>query len=221
MPLPKERAFLDATLRAAGFAGVLLTDGPVEATHFPDIDVITAHGGHGKTQLAVQTRYILDTLAGIDYVICAGAAGALAEGLEIGDIVLGETTIEHDYRVRFSSRPLPAFPGDPALLQRFRGLAATAGLACHTGTIASGDEDVIELERGVELAALTGAIAVAWEGAGAARACTLTSVPWLEVRGITDTADHTASSDFHINLELAMSNIAMLVAAWGADSHSR
>jgi adenosylhomocysteine nucleosidase len=107
------------------------------------------------------------------------------------------------------------------LLQRFRGLAATAGLACHTGTIASGDEDVIELERGVELAVLTGAIAVAWEGAGAARACVLTEVPWLEVRGITDTADHTASSDFHINLELAMCNIAMLVAAWSADSHSR
>ncbi len=211
MPLIKERAFFDGALRAAGGAGVLLTNGPVEATRFPDIDVITAHGGYGKTQLAVQTRYILDTLPSIDAVICAGAAGARAEGLGIGDIVLGETTIEHDYRVRFSSRPLPEFPRDARLLERFRSVAREVGLTMRTGTVASGDEDDVNLARGPELAALTGAIAVAWEGAGAARPCELTRIPCLEVRGATDTADHTAAADFSANLEVAMTSIAALL----------
>ena len=47
-----------------------------------DIDVITAHGGHGKTQLAVQTRYILDTFADVHPVSAWG--DALGHAMLIG-----------------------------------------------------------------------------------------------------------------------------------------
>jgi adenosylhomocysteine nucleosidase len=213
MPLPEEHGYLDAALRAAGLEGAPATIGPIAMTRFPAIGLITAHGGHGKTQFGIQTRYLLDTLPGVDCVICAGAAGALDASLAVGDIVLGETTVEHDYLLKFATRPLPAFPGSSTLRERYATVAETLGLVFHVGKIASGDEDIIETDRGAELAALTGAIAVAWEGAGAARACMLTGTPWLEIRAVTDTADHTAPGDFETNLELAMTNIGTLLAA--------
>jgi adenosylhomocysteine nucleosidase len=55
---------------------------------------------------------------------------------------------------------------------------------------------------------------VAWEGAGGARACKFSQVPFVEIRGVTDKADHSAPSDFESNLALAMNNIAALIIAW-------
>jgi adenosylhomocysteine nucleosidase len=61
---------------------------------------------------------------------------------------------------------------------------------------------------------------VAWEGAGGARACAFSQVPFVEIRGITDTADHNAASSFETNLALAMGNIAQLLVAWHIPAES-
>lgn len=42
----------------------------------------------------------------------------------------------------------------------------------------------------------------------------LTNVPFVEIRGVTDIADHKAPSDFEVNLEVAMNHIATLITAW-------
>ena len=60
----------------------------------------------------------------------------------------------------------------------------------------------------------TDALAAAWEGAGGARACKFSGIPFVEVRGITDTADQHAFSDFESHLETAMGNIAELITGW-------
>jgi adenosylhomocysteine nucleosidase len=210
-PLTEELDFLTAALTQLGNEATTSSAGPIQTTSFRAIDAIVAHGGHGKTQMAVHTRYLLDSVQGIEAVICAGAAGALSDGLAVGDIVIATQTIEHDYQLKFATRPLPAFPGDAGLLEKIRSRIDPAGFAVHFDVVTSGDEDVIDVSRGRDLARLTGAIAVAWEGVGTARACNLTNVPHIEIRGITDTANHTAPADFETNLEVAMTNIATLV----------
>ena len=55
---------------------------------------------------------------------------------------------------------------------------------------------------------------MAWEGAGGARACAFNGVPFIEVRGITDGADHAAATDFEANLTLALGHVAELVTRW-------
>ena len=57
----------------------------------------------------------------------------------------------------------------------------------------------------------TGALCVAWEGAGAARAAAFAGIGFAEVRAITDAADGRAATDFRANLDLAMPNIATLL----------
>ena len=80
--------------------------------------------------------------------------------------------------------------------------------------MAGGDEDVIEVHRGAELRELHNALAVAWEGVGGARAAAFSGVPYLEVRGATDTANHEAPAVFDINLKIVMRNIAYLLYRW-------
>ncbi len=86
----------------------------------------------------------------------------------------------------------------------------------HFGAVASGDEDITGAERSSALYASTGALVVAWEGAGGARACEFSQVPFVEVRAVTDTADQDAPSDYDANLEVAMSNLAAFLTSWAA-----
>ena len=84
----------------------------------------------------------------------------------------------------------------------------------HFGAVASGDEDITGAERSRALYESTGALVVAWEGAGGARACAFSGVPFVEVRAVTDTADHHASPDYDANLEVAMNNLAAFITSW-------
>jgi adenosylhomocysteine nucleosidase len=167
-------------------------------------------GGHGKVQFALRTQSLIMERRP-DLVICAGACGALAERLRPLDVVVAESTVEHDFKMRFVKRPIPAFVGDPNALRLLKD-CETQGFSLHFGLIASGDEDVVGAARADEIHSATAALAVAWEGAGGARACLYAGVPFLEIRGVTDSADDAAVKNFRKNLPAAMSNVASVIA---------
>ena len=148
-------------------------------------------------------------------IVCAGAAGALADEVPVGDIVVATTMVEHDYNNKFNKRALPTFDSAEDAIAELRFVSrSTKAFSVHFGPIASGDEDVVETERKRALHESTGALAVAWEGAGGARACAFNRIPFVEIRGVTDTADHNAASDFEENLEVAMRNLTTLITCW-------
>ena len=214
-PLAEELAYFSRHLHDHGYTSNAGQCGRIVTHHFKALDLAVGVGGHGKTQFGLQTQHLLDHAPNTEAVVCFGAAGALADDLAVGDVVVATETVEHDYTLRFVSRPLPRFVGDAVLLSTLRGLSHHAfPFAVHFGIVASGDEDVIEGERAAALRQATEARAVGWEGAGGARACRFSRVPFVELRGITDTANHTAPADFETNLDRAMANIAALVARW-------
>ena len=166
----------------------------------------------------MQTQYLIDHLPGLGVVVCAGAAGRLSDELALGDIVVGTSSVEHDYKLRFVSRPLPRHQAHEPTVGRFRAFTSELrGFSIHFGTIASGDEDIVDRERARQLGRETGAICVAWEGAGAARAAAFNELPFVEVRAITDGADDTAAADFHVNLERVMPNLALVLSRWAGN----
>jgi adenosylhomocysteine nucleosidase len=186
--------------------------GRLPVTRFPDLGLVVSRGGLGKIQFAVQTQHLLDATSDWCQVICAGAAGALVETVAIGDVVIGTETVEHDIR-KVGTPLIPRFRPAETTLAHLRLLTPKIGsFRVHHGPIASGDEDVMDLKRREELHELTGGLAVAWEGAGAAKACQFSNTPFIEIRGIADRADTAAASDFRANLGLAMRNVATLVA---------
>jgi hypothetical protein len=58
------------------------------------------------------------------------------------------------------------------------------------------------------------ALAVAWEGVDGPRACTCSEIPYLEIRGATDTANHEEPVVFDVNLKIVMKNIAVVLYQW-------
>ena len=213
-PLQEECDDLCSSLVELGLHQEKDSVGKLDVSLFPEIHATIAPGGHGKTQFGVQTQYLLDQRK-FDLVLCAGAAGALAPEVKIGDLVVATSTFEHDFKVKFVKRPNPQFAGDANCIAQIKGLnLKDQNFNIHFGVIASGDEDVIDVARGKELREGTNVLAVAWEGAGGARACAFSEVPYLELRGATDTADHEAPVVFDENLKIVMENMALLLASW-------
>jgi adenosylhomocysteine nucleosidase len=193
---------------------LVVTPLPVEAEALCTAGLSPRHfriavGGHGKVQFALRTQTFINEKRP-DLVICAGACGALAAGVKPLDVVIAESTVEHDFKLRFVRRPIPSFVGDPVALRLLKNYE-TEGFGLHFGAIASGDEDVVGVERAREIHSSTAALAVAWEGAGGARACLHAGVPFLEIRGVTDSANHAAVENFRINLPKALSNVAGVI----------
>ena len=216
VPQAKELEPLLGALAAAGYRPKGLTLGRLDCHCFDELGLLFAMGGHGKTQLAVQTQHLIEQMPAPRALICAGAAGALDAQLTLGNVVVGTSTIEHDYKLRFVQRPLPCHEADAQLLREFRVAADRASRKFRVlfSAIASGDEDIIEPARALELREATGALCVAWEGAGAARAASFSGLQFLEVRAITDSADHAAATDFQANLERSMPNLGHLLLKW-------
>lgn len=208
-PLAAELDFLLAPLREQGLTFRTLKAGPLEVFESSELGLRFGLAGHGKTQFGIQTQFLISYFGDVKGVVCAGCAGGLAPEVAVFDVALAKKTIEHDYRLKFVKRPDPEFPGDAGLLQKFSSIPTNFKI--HTGVIASGDEDVIDEQRAAELREQTGALAVAWEGVGGARAAKFNSLPFIEVRGITDTASSTAPIDFEINLKEAMKNVSALL----------
>ncbi|KJH72378.1 acyltransferase [Aliterella atlantica CENA595] len=212
-PLEEELSALVFYWEQLGLKKQKLYLGSLEAFEFSELGLLAARGGHGKAQFGIQSQFLLCQMPQIELLVCAGAAGALSNMLAIGDIVVASETIEHDYNLKFVSRPLPRFLGDPQAIAALQSLPAF-DFQIQCGAIASGDEDIVTVARGKELKQSTGCIAVAWEGAGGARACNFSQKRYIELRGITDTANCNAAADFAVNLTLAMSNLAQAIAHW-------
>jgi adenosylhomocysteine nucleosidase len=218
-PLQEEYSGLYHSLSALDLTSHTEQIGRLDVHCFPEINLTLARGGHGKTQFGIQTQHLLDH-AKFDLVICAGAAGALAPEVRVGDLIIATSTLEHDYNNKFSERPKPRFAGDSKSIEQIKALnLSDADFKVHFGIMAGGDEDVIEVTRGAELRELHNALAVAWEGVGGARASAFSDIPYLEIRGATDTANHEAPVVFYVNLKIVMKNIAFLLCKWLKNSY--
>ena len=175
------------------------------------LHVVVALGGLGKAQFGVQTQYLIDRVEDLDSVLCVGASGCLNSNYAAGDVVVGTKTVEHDIK-KHSCKMMPEFASDALLIEMFQSLITKdRSYSVHFGIIASGDEDIMSTKRKAEVRERTSADVVAWEGGGGARACNFSDVPFVEVRGVTDFADHQSEGDFFKHLEAVMGNLAELV----------
>lgn len=214
-PIEQEFEAFTNAMGNFGHSGACRSVGRLTAMEYDGGELILAQGGLGKAQFGVQTQHFIDNLDDISVVVCAGTCGRLDNTLSVGDVVVGTQTVEHDFNrgMALIKLPLPTFEGDPGLIEALRGIADRGDLPCNLrfGGIASGDEGVASEKRIREIAESTGAIVVAWEGAGGARAAQLSGVPFLEIRGISDGAGENAFEEFWANIPVAVANVATVV----------
>lgn len=214
-PMKAELDPLIEVFRENGSLGKELSS-KTAAHSFQDLGVVVAMGGHGKAEFGARTQYMIDDCGPFDSVIIAGSAGALDNRLVLGDIVIGTETVEHDYKNRFSgNNPPPRHQNSGDLGKAIRTAAGEAHhFRAYSGPIASGDEDIVDETRARELSHSTGALCVAWEGAGGAKAARFSDIPFLEIRAITDAADAGTVESFRRHLPGAMRNIGKILYPW-------
>ena len=201
---------------------VLRDTGRVPVREYTTPGVVLAEGGFGKVQYGVTTQHLLDHLSDVDLVVCAGVAGALTESAQVGDVVVGTATHEHDFYSEVLSRvpPRECLRGsmDPVSTSRaspgpWRG---SCPLGCTSPRLRAVTRASPTASRREEIHDRTDALAVAFEGAGGARAALFSGVPFLEVRGISDMADGDILEAIAANLPDTMANVAAVVARLAA-----
>ncbi len=189
--------------------------GILQGHEIHDLDLVIFLGGFGKVQFGIQTQHLIDAYENWNLVICLGAAGSLTNRHGFGDIIIGTETIEHDFK-KIGKPITPKFNCSENIILELKEVIKNSEdlQHVHIGPIASGDEDIMSDRRKKELNTKTNALAVAWEGAGCGRACAFSSIPFIEIRGIADSANKEAVTDFKHNLQIVMTKLADFIINW-------
>ncbi|WP_255570079.1 5'-methylthioadenosine/adenosylhomocysteine nucleosidase [Cohnella sp. CFH 77786] len=167
-------------------------------------NVVLCKSGVGKVNAAVCTQVLIDRF-GADAVIFTGVAGALDPALEIGDIVVSRSSVQHDMDVTalgFARGAIPYqevsdFPADESLVR----LACEAGERvfpgrCRIGKVLSGDQFIADRETVKRLHEEMGGACTEMEGASVAQVCYMNAVPHVIIRSMSDKADGSAHVNF-------------------------
>lgn len=182
-------------------------------------DVVTAITGYGKVAAAATLTSILDAFEP-DQVLFGGVAGGIGPDVEIGDVVVADRLVQHDFDASpiFGRHVIPSLgvaeiETDPRSTERLvvavdtylqRRSAAeiadhptTSQAKSHLGLVASGDRFIGDVAQAQGLLAeLPEILAVEMEGAAVAQVCAERAVPFAVFRSISDRADSHAHVDF-------------------------
>ena len=187
------------------------------------IACVVAFSKWGKVAATITATLMVQEF-GVTNLFFIGTAGALADGLKVGDIVISKRLVQHDLDARpiISRFELPLLnrvyvDSDPELTELAgkavsnllnKGVENMVGEEAvnefnlnpklYYGDIASGDQFVNSIEKRDEiLSLLPDVLCVEMEGAAVAQVCLEFGTPFTVIRTISDTADHNARVDFN------------------------
>ena len=173
--------------------------------------VVLALAGVGKVAAATTATMLIERYK-IERIVFTGVAGAVAEHVNVGDVVIGSQYLQHDMNAQplFPRYEIPYtgishYEGNAALVAMIlEALSASAiwatgqrSLKVHQGLIISGDRFVSSaVEVQTLRQELPDALCVEMEGAAIAQVCHDYRIPFAAVRSISDKADDNAHVDF-------------------------
>ena len=209
--------------------------------HWHGRPVVAVLSRIGKVAAATTATALIERF-GVGQIIFTGVAGGLGPGVNVGDVVLARSFVQHDMDASplFPKHEVPLYGRSrfqtDADLSAALLLAAQAVLAqveghvgkdavtefnlqsvrVHEGLIASGDRFVSTTAECRSLQqALPEALAVEMEGAAVAQVCADYGVPFAALRTISDRADDDAHADFSRFIrEVASRYSAAMLSQW-------
>ena len=154
-------------------------------------EVAVVKSGVGKVNAARVTQILIDKL-NLKSIINLGAAGALSPLLNIGDIVIGEKLIQHDFDITAFDHDKGYITGvgdyiysDIELIEKFKKAANNLkekDYKIKTGIIATGDIFCTDIEMKNKIYSKFDADCVEMEGAAIAQVCYLDNIPFIVIR---------------------------------------
>ena len=177
---------------------------------------ILVKAGVGKVNAARTTQILIDKFD-IEYIINLGSAGGLNDKLSIGDMVIGEKLVQHDFDVTAFGREkgfIPEvgkyFESDSKIITNFENIHLD-DIKIIKGTIASGDLFCTNKDLKNSIQKEFNADCVEMEGAAIAQVCHLNNIPFIVLRSISDIPNGNNHIDFNEYLNLASKNCGRLL----------
>ena len=189
----------------------------------------TAQTGIGKVNAAL-TAEILIREYGVDAIIFTGVAGGINPELNIGDIVIAERVVHHDYG---QITPATFIPWDTVGFLADSFLVAITAQAAENvtfdsipqkirkkvtyfprviiGRVTTGDQFIASEEKREWIEKTFRADCVEMEGASVAQVCMVNEVPFVIIRCLSDLANEKADIDFEAFVNYAAKNSNVIV----------
>lgn len=176
--------------------GVEFYDGMLQDTR-----CVVAMSGVGKVNAARSTQLLIDKF-GPERIVNLGSAGAIHPQLQIGDVVISTSCIQHDVDLTmfgenkgFFSKTEGFIPVDQEfvqLCQQAMELSVDNQFRVLAGPIATGDQFNDSRQHKEELYKEFGAYCIEMEGAAVAQVCAMCRIPFAIIRSISDTPNEDA-----------------------------
>ena len=189
-------------------------------------NVVVIKCGVGKVNAARVTQILIDKF-NVGYVINVGAAGALNPLLNIGDIVIGEKLIQHDFDITAFDHEKGYITGvgdyiysDSTLVKKLKEIAnrlSENDYNVKSGVIATGDIFCTDIEMKNKIYSKFDADCVEMEGAAIAQVCYLDKIPFVVLRSISDSPDGKNEIDFDKFIDLASRRCAVILKEFFKD----
>ncbi|HFH8648529.1 TPA: 5'-methylthioadenosine/adenosylhomocysteine nucleosidase [Streptococcus agalactiae] len=166
-------------------------------------ELVLVQSGVGKVMSAMSVAILVESFK-VDAIINTGSAGAVATGLNVGDVVVADTLVYHDVDLtafgydygQMSMQPL-YFHSDKTFVSTFEAVLSKEEMISKVGLIATGDSFIAGQEKiDVIKGHFPQVLAVEMEGAAIAQAAQATGKPFVVVRAMSDTAAHDANITF-------------------------
>jgi len=156
--------------------------------------------GVGTTNAAIATQILIDVYK-VGAVINSGTAGGMDTRLNLFDTVICTEAVYHDVQEDIltgfhPNLPSVYFKSGEALIERIKN--ANIDNKTYHGRMVTGNKFIDDDGRD-EINAKFGPLAVDMETAAIAHVCYVNRVPYVAVRTITDTADHSGVGTFEEN----------------------
>ena len=166
-------------------------------------EIILVESGIGKVMSAMSVAVLANTFK-VNAVINTGSAGAVAESLAVGDVVLADKLVYHDVDVtafgyaygQMAQQPL-YFEASRYFVSEFKKVLESRQERGHRGLIATGDSFIAGQDKIDKIKEhFPDVLAVEMEGAAIAQAAHSIGLPFMVVRAMSDTASHDANITF-------------------------
>jgi len=186
-------------IRFTSHTGMEFCEGTLEG-----LPVVVVQCGVGKVNAAMCAQ-LLCSCYGVTHLVNTGIAGSLCAQLDIGDLVVSQDAMYHDFdcvHFGYEMGKVPgmdtvSFPADETLI-RYAYAAAESVNPGHTkiGRVASGDQFVAEKSLKEQIIARTQGLCTEMEGAAIAHTAYRNKLPFVILRAISDKADDSAEMDY-------------------------
>ena len=183
-------------------------------------EVVLVEAGIGKVNAARTTQILIDNF-NIDAIINVGSAGSANDELEIGDIVIGDKIVQHDFDITAFGHPKgyisnlgQYIESDKLLIEKLQKVISNisnSDFNIKIGTIATGDIFCTQLNMKEKIRNKFNADAIEMEGAAIAQVCKLDNVPFIVIRSISDKPNGNNNITFDEFLEKASKRCAMII----------